>query len=1086
MGVRTWKWASWLFLLSVAGASAVTEVRSAASQTDPASYGRAISNLKFREIGPAIMGARVDEFAVVESDPKIVYVGLASGGVWKTTNAGTTWEPIFDNQDVASVGAVALAPSDFSIVWVGTGEANNRQSSSWGHGIYKSMDAGRTWQHMGLADSHHIGRIAINPTNPDIVYVAAVGRLWGPNRERGLYKTTDGGKTWQNVLYINEDTGVGDVAMDRTSPDTLYAATYQRRRTVFGFNGGGPYSAIYKTTDGGATWKKLMCGLPYENEKESEGQTGRIGLTVYRRNPNIVYALVEHANGGVFRSEDKGETWTRMSDVNPRPPYFTQIFIDPNNDQRIWVLGVEVYYSEDGGKTFDTSRVNRIHTDFHALWIDPNDSNHMLMGTDGGIHWSWDAGRTWDFVNTIAIGQFYEVGFDMHKPYRITGGLQDNGSWVGPSMALYRVFGIGITNSDWFEVGGSDGYYTLIDPADPNTVYAETPDGNPSRIDLRTYESRSIRPPDPEGLPHNRFQWNTPIVISAHDAKVIYYASQYLYRSPDRGDLWTRISPDLTTGVEQNSLATMGRLPDPQMLSRQYGVWNWPCTTAISESPLNANVLWVGTDDGCLQVTRDLGKTWQNVVSRVPGLTKMAYVSRVVASRHAEGTAYVTFDNHRLNDFEVYVYATTDYGQSFQAISNGIRKDTGTVHVIREHHRNPNLLFIGTETGVHVSFDRGANWLPLKLNLPTVPVFDMAIQPRENDLILGTHGRSIWVLDDITPLEQVNDQVLAGGLYVFDIRPATAWRIGGGDSDHVGPGHKIFVADNPPYGAIINYYLKTKPAEKDTVMITVEDKDGKKIREFAGPKDAGLNRVAWDLRSNPPVEIPADQQPAPKPDFGRGLRGPMVEPGTYTIKVSVGQHVAGKPVTVEEDPRIDISPTDRAARYAAILRASELSGRASRSLQMIIGLRTNLTAALEAWKRPAGPKLLEHVKQATMRLLKKVDVLNAPFVREKLGLEPSSPQLVWRPPTVVRRASTLSRSLEGYTAAPTPSQMKELDVVSNKVAEMEASIKKVIDADLAELNRMLSQAGQPPINTSAPRGDDLEEDRYPDKSGRQR
>ena len=1060
------------FLSLLAGAAiaeALSETPGIARQTTPSGYGQALGGLKFRELGPAIMGTRVDEFAVVESDPKIVYAGLASGGVWKTINAGTTWEPIFNDQSVSSIGALALAPSNPSILWVGTGEKTNRQSVSWGAGVFKSTDAGKTFQFMGLKDTEHIGRVAIHPTNPEIVYVAAQGSLWGPNPERGLFKTTDGGRTWKNVLFINDDTGMNDVMVDPNSPDTVYAAAYQRRRTSFGFNGGGPGSAIYKSTDGGATWKKLTKGLPYENENPKETQTGRIGLAMYYRNSSLLYAIVEHANGGVFRSEDKGETWTRMSDVNPRPPYFSAIYVDPNNDKIVWVLGVRVYYSEDGGKTFESGvRGRGIHTDYHCLWINPNDSKHMLMGTDGGIHWSWDAGRTWDFVNTIPVGQFYEIGYDMEKPYRITGGLQDNGSWVGPSMALYRVYRIGITNADWIEVGGSDGYFTLIDPMDPNTVYAETPDGNPSRKDLRTHESKSIRPPDPEGLPHNRFQWNTPIVISSHDHNVLYYASQYLYRSPDRGDSWVRISPDLTTGVEQNSMPTMGRKPDAKTLSRNFGVWNWPCTTAIGESPLNPNVLWVGTDDGCLQITRDQGKTWQNVFSSLPGAPKMGYISRVVPSRHAEGTAYVTIDNHRLNDFEVYVYVTTDFGQTFQAITNGIRRDKGTARVIREHHRNPNLLFVGTETGVFVTFDRGANWVPLRLNLPTVPIFDLAIHPRENDLIVGTHGRSIWVLDDITPLEQMNSEALASDLTLFDIRNAVAWRIGGGSSDHAGPGHKIFIAENPPYGAIINYCLKTKPGDQEKVIISVEDKEGKKIREFEGPKEAGINRTAWDLRVNLSPEL-VSQSPEAMGGFGRMMRGPMVEPGAYTVKVTVGQKSVSKPVTVEEDPRIQISPADRAARYAAITRASELSARATRATQTMSGLQTNLNAALENWQKAGGAKVPEDVRRSAAELLKKVDVLNPRYVPDRLGLEPSSPQLVWRAPALTQRVSTLSRALEGFTAAPTVQQMQDIEALSKTISDMEAALKKIVDVDLAELNRKLSQAGQPAISTTAPR-----------------
>jgi photosystem II stability/assembly factor-like uncharacterized protein len=524
-----------------------------------------LKNLEFREIGPAVMGGRIDDFGVVESNPNIVYVGTASGGVWKTTNNGTTWEPVFDKEGVSTIGDIAIAPSDPAVVWVGTGEPNNRQSSSWGDGIYKSLDAGKTWQKMGLAATHHIGRIVIHPKNPEVVYAAALGHLWGPNPERGVYKTTDGGKTWNQVLKINDDTGVSDIAMDPESPDTLYAAAYERRRTPFGFNGGGPDSAIYKTVDGGATWKKLVKGLPYEHG----GDTGRIGLDIYRKDSNIVYAIVQHEKGGTYRSEDKGETWKKMGDTNPRPSYYSQIRVDPNNDLRIWELGAQMFFSEDGGKTFSTQRVKGIHGDFHAMWIDPADSNHVITGSDGGIHWSYDNGRTWDFINTIAIGQFYEVGLDNEKPYKICGGLQDNGSWCGPSMSLTRD---GIINSDWTLMPGGDGFYARIDYAEPWIVYTESQDGHLSRRDEHTSQQREIMPEAKFGEPHYRFQWNSPVEVSAHDHKTIYYGGNYLFKSTDRGDSWTRLGGDLTTGADRNKLQIFGKTPDKTTLSRHDGV----------------------------------------------------------------------------------------------------------------------------------------------------------------------------------------------------------------------------------------------------------------------------------------------------------------------------------------------------------------------------------------------------------------------------------------------------------------------------------------------------------------------------------
>ncbi len=1043
----------------------------------------ALKNLEFREIGPAIMGGRIDDFAVVESDPDIVYVGVASGGVWKTTNGGTTWEPIFDKEAVSTIGDVTLAPSDPSIIWVGTGEPNNRQSSSWGAGVYKSTDAGKTWTNVGLADSQHIGRIAIHPTNPNIVYVAALGHLWGANKERGVYKTTDGGKTWTQSLFINEDTGAVDIAMDPQSPDTLYAAAYERRRTAFGFDGGGPDGGLYKTTDGGATWKKLTKGLPYAEG----GDVGRIGVSIFRHNPNVVYAIIQHAKGGIFRSEDKGETWTKMGDTNPRPSYYSQIVVDPNNDLRIWVLGAPMYYSEDGGKTFVTNRVSRIHGDFHAMWINPHDSNHMIVGSDGGIHWSHDGGRTWEFVNAVPLGQFYEVGYDMRKPYWICGGLQDNGSWCGPSATLFQA---GITNDEWFRVGGGDGFYAQVDPTDAATVYVESQDGNLLRRDLRTNEARVIRPEPKEGEPRYRFQWNTPVAISAHDHNTIYYGGNFLFKSTDRGDTWTKLSGDLTTGADRAKLPILGKVPDQNTLSRNDGVENYPCITTISESPLTTAVLWVGTDDGNLQVTRDGGQTWKNVADRVPGVPKGTYVSRVVASRYAGGGAYVTFDGHRSNDFNAYAFLTTDYGETWKAISGGLSAQDGTAHVIREHPRNPNLLFLGTEFGAFVSFNRGANWVSLKTNLPTVPVDDIAIHPRENDLILGTHGRSIWILDDITPLEKLDSKALNSDLYLFDIRPATAWRVYGNKGN---TGFKFFIAHNPPYGALVDYYLKSKPGEKEPVRITILDKDGKEVREITcggaaasgagagrprrpgpgaggppcGAKE-GINRSSWDLRYTPAAEPTPEQREAMEQGYSFGPRGPLVEPGEYTVKVAVGSNEASKTVTVEEDPRITITPADRASRHQAVAQLYELAKTATRGQRTITGLKTSLAAAMESWKREGGPKIPENIQKAADALAKQVDEISGKFVSPPQPMGSAGPPLTYTPPPFSQRIGRLMGAVEGYTAAPTSQQAEEVETLSKQLSETMGRLQKLIDEDLASLNKMMNEAGIPHIRVAPP------------------
>jgi photosystem II stability/assembly factor-like uncharacterized protein len=1058
-------------------------------------------SLEFREIGPAVMGGRIDDFAVVENNPNIVFVGVASGGVWKTTNNGTTWQPVFDKEAVSTIGDIAIAPSDPSVVWVGTGEPNNRQSSSWGDGAYKSLDGGKTWQRMGLAATHHIGRIVIHPRNPDVVYVAAVGHLWGPNPERGVYKTSDGGKTWTPVLKINDDTGVSDIAMDPQSPDVLYAAAYERRRTPYGFNGGGPDGGIYKTTDGGATWRKLTKGLPYEN---AAGDVGRIGLDIYRKDPNIVYAVVQHEKGGTFRSEDKGETWKKMGDTNPRPSYYSQIRVDPNNDLRIWELGAQMFYSEDGGKKFATDRVKGIHGDFHAMWIDPADSNHIITGSDGGIHWSYDNGRSWDFINTIAIGQFYEIALDNEKPYHICGGLQDNGSWCGPSQSLTRD---GITNEDWNVIHGGDGFYAAIDPVEPWMVYTESQDGYIDRRDLRTGQQRSIRPEAKTGEGHYRFQWNSPVAVSAHNHTTVYYGGNYLFKSMDRGDTWTPLGGDLTTGVDRNKLPIFGKTPDKNTLSRHDGVQEYPTITTFSESPLTPNVLWVGTDDGNLQVTRDGGKNWKNVGSRVPGVPKGTYVSRVVASKSGEGTAYATFDGHRGDDYSIYIFATSDYGESWKAIRNGIPESAGSVHVIREHPRNQNLLFAGLEFGLWVSWDRGANWTALKNNFPTVPVDDIEIQARENDLVLATHGRSIWILDDLTPIEKMDASVASGDLTLFPPHAATTFHI---RMRRWSGGQKFFTAKNPPYGAILNYYLKeavppeppksdsedktvaaktekeekgktsaeekTKPAaetkKEGKVKITVSDKDGKVLREFDAAGAAGVNRANWDLRYNPAAEPTPEQLEAIAAGYSVGPRGPLVDPGKYTIKIKAGLKEATQEVIVEEDPRIQISAEDRAARRAAIDQLYAMEKTADKDRRTIQGVKEALSAARGQWKTDAGkpdaPKIPEEIQKAADDLQKKVDKVAEKFVREREGLGNAGPPFEWKPEPLPGQVQGLLSDLDGFAAAPGGQQKEKLMELGPLVSDASAQVKKLVDEDLAAFNKKMNDAGIPHIVVKPP------------------
>jgi photosystem II stability/assembly factor-like uncharacterized protein len=1129
VGSRVRIWAILVLFLTVSvGAGiaaklpAASDSKSTAAPAPPAmSMADAWKNLEFRNIGPAVMGGRIDDFAVVESDPDTVYAATASGGIWKTTNGGTTWTPIFEHETTSSIGAIAVAQSSPDTIWVGTGEANNRQSASWGYGVFKSTDAGKTWQHMGLEGTQAIGRIVIDPRDANTVYVAALGGLWGPNRERGVYKTTDGGKTWKQSLYINEDTGVCDIAIDLESPSTLYAAAYQRRRTVAGFNGGGPEGGIYKTTDGGATWTKLTKDLPYAEG----GDVGRIGLAVYRRNPNIVYARIQHAKGGIFRSEDKGATWTKMSDTNPRPSYFGLMIVDPNNDLRVWVPGAPLYHSEDGGKTFIQTRGTRVHSDYHGFWIDPKNSEHMIVGVDGGIYFTRDAGRTWDHDNVVALGQFYEVTANNERPYKVCGGLQDNGSWCAPS----QTFKAGITNDDWMNVGGGDGFYNRLDPVDANTDYAESQDGNLSRRDLRTGESKSIRPREKAGEPPYRFQWNSPIEISAFDHNTIYYAANFLFKSNNRGDSWTKISPDLTNNQDRRQMKIFGKVPDKDTLSREDGVEWWPCITVISESPVNKDVLWAGTDDGNLQVTRDGGKNWSNVAGRVPGLPKGTYVSRIVASKYAEGSALAAFDGHRNGDFRIYLYATTDYGQNWKSVSSGISDRDGTLHVVREDPKVQNILYAGTERGLFISYDRGGSWTRINMNLPTVPVDDILIHPRDNDMILGTHGRSIWILDDLTPLQQLTPQMLDADLKLFDIRPAYTYRVQTGGGGGFGNGHRSFLGPNPPYGALLNFYLKAKPGERERLTITVSDKDGKQVRQIvcgqrppgapggpAGPGGGGqaggaaqaapaaaepspaaiaaqtglpaaqvaallgggcdpkegINRVAWNLRMDPP----APPQPGGPGGGGGGgggggfggggAQGPVVEPGTYTVTLALGEKKENKPVLVEEDPRIQITPADRAARHDAIMKGYELSGEATITQRRITALKTALDAAMAAWKRPGGARVPDNVQKAADELSKAVNEVSAKFVTpppEGGLLGNAGPPLVYTPPTLPQRIGQVYGGLQGITQAPTPEELESLSALAKELAELQPKVEKLVTQDLSALNKLMNDAGVPHI-----------------------
>ncbi|MEO8680172.1 MAG: hypothetical protein ABI665_14070 [Vicinamibacterales bacterium] len=889
------------------------------------------TGLRFRNIGPAAMSGRFVDMDVVESNPYTMYVASATGGVFRTTDNGVTWTPVFEKEAVHSIGDIAIFQPDPAIIWVGTGERASRQSVGWGDGVYKSTDAGRTWSNVGLKTSMHIGRIVTHPSNPNIVYVAAQGSVWGPGGERGLYRTMDGGRTWTRTLFVDEDTGATDVAMDWNDPNVLYASTYQRRRSAFGFNGGGPGSALWKSTDAGATWQELTGnGLP-------EGDYGRIGIAVYRKDPRVVYASIEQGTrynastayinrkGGLYRSNDAGVTWRLMSDWNPRPMYASQPTIDPQDDRRIYQLN-SYSFSDNGGETFTSPRT-ATHGDDRFVWVDPKDSRHLVKLDDGGIGISYDRGLKFIYVSNLPVSQYYHVAVDNAVPYNIYGGLQDNGCWRGPSASWSNG---GILNEEWDRLCGGDGFHAIPDPTNPRNVYSTSQFLGLGRTDTRTWQTQEIRPGDPTGAIGDRRNWNTwgmrvpnevlgnamhpanwdaGLLLSPHDPSTIYAGGQHLFRSRDKGTTWEDLG-DMTTGVDRSTLPLMGKMPDENTLSIDDGVPYYPGVVSIAESPRKKGLLYVGTDDGRLRVSADDGKTWTDLQDRLPGLPKSSWFQGIEASHHADSTVYVAVDNHRSNDVANYVYKSADGGRTFSSIAGDLPASR-VVRTVREDTRNPNVLFAGTEFGLFYTWNGGTNWVELKNNLPTLAFNDLVIHPRDNDLVLGSHGRGVWILDKINALQELTPAVAASDAHLFSIAPASQIRY-----TNLTPhtGDLFYRGENPANGALIDFWV----AKTDTVVgLTVHDAQGQLVQTLAPTQGRGvmrgINRVVWNLRH---AELPirgggfGEDDDAPR---GGNMAGPYVTPGTYTVRLVAGGKTLEQKVDVREDPRIDVTAADRKA-----------------------------------------------------------------------------------------------------------------------------------------------------------------------------
>lgn len=967
-------------VLALAGFAA-TEPVPAAAQSDEEAKESALAKLPLRLIGPAYPSGRISDFAFFSGGSHHYIVATASGGLWVTENAGVTWKPIFDNEGSYSIGVVEIAPSDEKTIWVGTGENNAQRSVAFGDGVYKSTDGGKTWKNMGLKDSGHISQIWIDPKDASTVLVAAQGPLWSEGGDRGLYKTTDGGATWERILDIDEHTGINEFVVHPDNPDMIVASSYQRRRHVWVLINGGPGSGIHRTSDGGETWSEVTAGLPGDD-------MGRIGLAMAPSAPDTVYAIIEGQpkEQGVYRTSDFGQNWEKRSGhMTTSPQYYNELIVDPKDANTLYSLDTFSKRSSDGGKTFSNLSNASRHVDDHALWIDENNTSHLIMGGDGGVYESWDGGTLWRHMDNLPIVQFYRIQPDNAAPfYNVCGGTQDNNSLCGPSRTTVVH---GIANSDWHIVLGGDGYKPQIDPRDPNIVYTQYQYGGLARYDRRTQERVFLTPQPEAGEAAYKWNWNTPILISPHNPDRIYYAAEYLFASNDRGNSWEKISPDLTRQIDRNALPVMGRVWSVDAIAKNDSTSIFGAAISVSESPVAKGLIYVGTDDGVISVTEDNGATWRRLES-VRGVPDMTLVEDIITSNHSADVAYAVFDNHKRGDHKPYVYRTSDKGRTWTPISGNL-PGRGAVHTIAEDHVDPNLLFVGTEFGLFYSQDGGGSWTQLKTKFPTIGVRDLEIQRRENDLVIGTFGRSIYVLDDYTPLRTSASAVSSAEATLFDVRDPWLYVVGDlwgtYGSAEGSNGDNFWHAENPPFGAVFTYTLRDglktsgearRKAERDiekeggdtpypswdtlrsedredapAIVFTITDAAGNVVRRMTAPHTKGLHRVAWDLRYESPD--PIDLNPGQASIFAGESAGPLVVPGAYTV--AMGKRINGivtplgvpKTFTVKALENSPELATDRAAVLAFQQETAELD-RAVSSAGTASGELRNRLAHLKA------------------------------------------------------------------------------------------------------------------------------------------
>ncbi len=1056
----------------------------AAAEPEALLSAKTLAGLKFRNIGPAYNSGRVSDLAVRPDRPQTFYVAVASGGIWKTVNNGTTFEPTFDSEGSYSIGCLAMDPTNHEVIWAGTGENNSQRSVSFGDGVYRSSDGGQTWTNVGLAESEHIGDIVIDPRDGNVVYVASQGPLWNPGGDRGLYKTTDGGATWERILHISEDTGINEVVMDPRDPDVLYASSYQRRRHIWTLINGGPESGIWKSTDAGATWVELTSGLP-------EVDMGKIGLAMSPADPDVIYAIIEaqRDEGGIFKTTDRGASWSKVSDYMSRSPqYYNELVADPVDVDTVYSMDTWLHRTVDGGKTWTKVGEKYKHVDNHAMWINPSDTDHFVIGCDGGLYLSYDRGATWSFAANLPITQFYRVSVDNSRPfYYVYGGTQDNNSMGGPHRTLNSS---GIANEDWFVTVGGDGYETVVDPTDPNIVYSQWQYGGLVRYDRASGEIMDIQPQEEPGEPAHRWNWDSPLIISPHSPSRLYYACQRLYRSDDRGESWTAVSGDLSRAVDRDTLPVMGLIQSIDAVAKNMSTSHYGNIVAITESPLVEGLIYVGTDDGLIQVTENGGASWRRI-DGAPGVPDRSYAFRVEASLHDADTVYALFNNKKMGDLKPYVYLSRDRGASWSSITGDL-PERGPVYSLVQDHVNPELLFVGTEFGVWATVNEGDSWIRLKGGLPTIQVRDMDIHRGENDLVLGTFGRGFYVLDDYTPLRTITEEALEKEAVLF--QPANpALRYIEKRSRIASRGHAFYTAENPPFGAVFAYYLKDGiasrldqriEAEKEmretgrgfvvpsfdelraedeeldpAAVLTIRDAAGDVVRRIDASPDKGIHRVAWDLRypSSEPVDLSEGEELAP---WESEPVGPLAAPGTYSA--TLAKRVNGVMTEIAGPVEVEVVDLDlgvlKGAPPAEALAFEQKVAELQRAVSGAVKLTVEIDGRLAHLRRAIldTPEVSAEQLAEARRMQTELDDLRIDLV----GDPTKAGRNVFTPPSIHDRVSRIVGSQWTTTQGPTGTEQDAYGWAAEAFETALGRLTALVD-DVQALERDLELAGAP-------------------------